>query len=347
MKKDVLTLQYLSSFCMSLYLVMQAGIPLFEGIRMLSEDEKDSARQKMLNEVAQKLEDGSELNVAIGSVGVFPKYVVDMTEIGERTGNLDRVLRSMSEYYDRQEQISQSIKNAILYPAILLVVMFFVIVVLVTNVLPVFNDVYVQLGGQMSPAAAAIMNFGVAVGQNWLPIVIVLAVLAAIALACRFVQPLKSRVSAFFARVRSSKSIGAMVAYTRFAAVMAMTMSSGMDIDESLAMAGNLTEDVVVQGKIEKCRSLMSAGGSFESSVTEADILPALYCRMLTIGVKTGSADDVMSEIARRSEVQVNDKIESIIGKVEPTLVIVMSVVVGLILMSVMLPLVNIMSTIG
>ena len=128
---------------------------------------------------------------------------------------------------------------------------------------------------------------------------------------------------------------------------MAMTMSSGMDVDESLEMAANLTGNPIVSERIGRCRELMAQGESFEDAITSSKVLPLLYCRMITIGIRTGSADTVMSEIARRTEEQSNDRIESVVSKVEPTLVIIMSVIVGLILLSVMLPLVNVMSSIG
>lgn len=347
MKRNVLTLPYLSSFCMSMYLVMQAGIPLAEGVQMLAEDEKDAGRRGLLLKLHESLDMGEPLGTAMEKTDEFPKYVLDMVDLGERTGNLDRVLKSLSEYYERQEQVSKSIKNAIMYPAILLVVMILVVVVLITKVLPVFGEVYRQLGSEMSPAAAAIMNFGVAVSAHWRAIVVVLAVLAAVIAACVLAKPLHAAFAKLFTQLRSEKSIGAMVAYTRFASAMAMTMSSGMDVDESLEMAANLTGNPVVSERIGRCRELMAQGESFEDAITSSKVLPLLYCRMITIGIRTGSADTVMSEIARRTEEQSNDRIESVVSKVEPTLVIIMSVIVGLILLSVMLPLVNVMSSIG
>ena len=347
MKKNDLTLPYLSSFCMSMYLVMQAGIPLDEGTRMLAEDEKDPGRRSLLEKLSGELELGESLGAAMEKTGAFPKYVRDMVNLGECTGNLDRVLKSLSEYYDRQEQISKSIKNAIMYPAILLVVMILVVVILITRVLPVFGEVYRQLGSEMSPTAAAIMNFGAALSAHWQIPTLVLAVLATAVLVCVFVKPVHAVLSNFISRRHSDQSIGAMVAYTRFASAMAMTMSSGMDVDESLEMAANLTGNPAVSERIRLCRERMAQGENFEDAISASRVLPALYCRMLTIGIRTGAADTVMTEIARRTEEQANDRIESAVSKVEPTLVIIMSVIVGLILLSVMLPLVNVMSAIG
>ncbi len=347
MKRAVLTLPYLSSFCMSMYLVMQAGIPLEEGVRMLAEDEKDTRRRELLFKLYSDLAEGASFGEAITKAGLFPRYMLDMTKLGEQTGNLDRVLKALSIYYDRQEQLSKRIRNAVMYPAVLFAVMVLVVVVLVTKVLPVFGEVYRQLGSELSPAASAILNFGTALSAHWPSVVLVLAILIALVLLCVLVKPVRAVLSGCFARVRSEKAIGVMVAYTRFASAMAMTMASGMDLDEALDMAANLTGNPVVVARVDLCRKRMRQGESFENALASAKVLPLLYCRMIAVGVKAGAADTVMSEIARRTEEEANDRIESAVSKVEPTLVIIMSVMVGLILLSVMLPLVSIMSTIG
>lgn len=128
---------------------------------------------------------------------------------------------------------------------------------------------------------------------------------------------------------------------------MAMTLASGLDTDESLDMVERITENPAMLGRIAKCRELMESGELFVDAISKSEIFNSMYCRMLSIGFKTGTADQVMDEIARRSEEEVDENIESVINKVEPTLVIIMSLIVGLILLSVMLPLMSIMTTIG
>ena len=112
---------------------------------------------------------------------------------------------------------------------------------------------------------------------------------------------------------------------------MAMALSSGMDTDEAMDVARRLNSDTAMAGKIETCRELMQGGKGLSEAISAADILPPIYCRMLTIGMKAGSADTVMAEIASRGEEEVNDRIFPLSAKGEPTLVIIMSVIVGLI----------------
>lgn len=338
---------YLSSFCMEMSLCLKAGISLSEGIYMLATDETDRDLKEMLDGIYKKMDEGSSFEDALKSAECFPKYVIDMVEIGTKTGRLEDVMRALAGYYTRQEQITASIKNAVVYPFVLMFMLLLVIGVLVVKVLPIFNDVYNELGAEMSAIAVAIMNIGTAVTQYAAIILGVGVAVVVIAVIVSAIPSLSLKAVTLWNKVTAGRKVSKKISSARFASGMAMTLASGLDTDESLDMVERITENPVMLGRIKKCRELMASGELFVDAISKAEIFPSLYCRMLSIGFKTGTADSVMEEIARRSEVEVNEDIESIINKVEPTLVIIMSLIVGLILLSVMLPLMSIMTSIG
>ena len=342
-KVKTLGADYLSFFCMELYLSVRAGVPLDEGVAMLRDHEADKSVKATLDAVYGQMELGETLNIAMRESGAFPHYVVDMIEIGERTGHLEATLKALADYYERQEQISKSVRSAVLYPAILLATMLVVIIVLITQVLPIFGGVMEQLGTSMSGFSLALMNIGLFLKHNWLPVVAVLIVIAA-ALAFLFTRPkMRERLADF----GFSKKIGGAIASSRFASAMAMTMESGLDVDDSLNMAERLTSNPDMLKKIADLRAKMADDMSFADAVEASGIFPKMYGRMLAVAFRAGAADSAMSEIARRTEDDAEDAIESLIGRIEPTLVIIMSVLVGLILLSVMLPLMSIMNGMG
>jgi type IV pilus assembly protein PilC len=342
MSKKTFRADYLSSFCMELHLILQAGISINEGILLLCADEDDEEARKELQEIADKMSLGGTLSAALSESGLFPKYMLDMVAIGERTGNLDTVFKALSEYYDRQEQLSRSIRSAVLYPAVLLAMMLFVVVILVTKVLPIFNDTFRQLGATMSATATAAMSFGAALSRNWLVIVIVLIAVIAALIVVFSNRNLRGHIAAFLMPKLTHN-----IASARFASAMAMTLQSGLDLDDSLEMAENLSDNHKMIERIRSCRRKILEGTPFAEAISQAGIFSAMFCRMLSVGIRAGASDTVMNEIASRSEEGVREDIDRKIARVEPVLVIVMSVLVGVILLSVMLPLMSIMSSIG
>ena len=332
---------------MELYLIVQSGITLNEGLLLLAEDENDESVKNILKNIYDRIDVGTDITTAFSADGVFPSYMVNMIGIGERTGRLDSVFRALSLYYDRQVAISRTIKSAVVYPSILFAMMLAVIAVLVIMVLPIFNNVFTQLGSTMSPLAQAFMNFGAALSSGRWVILAVVAVILILCLLIRFLPSMRKRFALFSGNIFAKMTLGKKTGRARFASALAMTLASGLDIDSSMEMAQKLCGDSPIANNVQKCRDLVKDGMPFADAIAEMSLFDPIYCRMLSIGVKTGSADLVMDDIARRSEEAVEIAIEKTIGKVEPILVVAMSFLVGLVLLSVMLPLMDIMSSIG
>ena len=332
---------YISSFCMELYLMLQAGIPLGEGMDILKEGEHDSNLCVILGEMAETLHQGHPLHMTLEKAQVFPQYMVDMIGVGEETGRLDQGLKGLAEYYDRQEQLSQTLRRAVLYPAVLLCVLLLVMGVLIIEVLPMFNDVYAQLGATMTGIGAGILAFGMALKSHWVIAILVIVLVVALVVFWAMQGQKKGE------RVLLSKRLALVVASAKLASVLSMALQSGMDMDMSLELGEKLTQHPGIKGKIKSCRTAMAEGDVLANAVAQAGLFSSLYSRMLGVGIRTGTIDQVMEDIAQRSDRTAQDAIESYIGGVEPTLVVVMSVLVGVVLMSVMLPLASIMSSLG
>jgi len=339
-RKKTLPAVYLAFLCRELAMVLDAGIPLGDGLDLLIENEKAKEYCDVLRGMSEGMKDGKEFSAVVKEAGVFPDYLMEMVTVGEQTGNMDVILLGLSDYYTRQEELFQSIKGAIIYPVILFVMMLMVITVLVTKVLPVFQDVLNQLGTSLSAGALTVMKIGLAVGKAW----IVIPVLGGVIIAGMLLLFGNEKYKARLLDRGFSKKIGTAVSTSRFAAVMAMCMKGGLNIDESLKLAEGVITYPPVREKVKKTGELMLTQ-SFADSVTAAGLLPPVYTTALAVGEKTGAADTVMDSISRRLETDAQAKIDAAVGRVEPTLVLVMSLLIGLILLTVMIPLINIMST--
>ncbi len=332
---------YLSSFCMELYLILQAGISMDEGLDILAHGEEDGQVRQVLETVTSTLREGYGLSDGLRQAGEFPTYMVDMIEIGEQTGNLDRGLKGLSTYYDRQEQLEQNSRRAVLYPAVLLTMLVLVLAVLVVEVLPMFNDVYAQLGGTLTGLGAMILNFGIGLRENW-----VLAMAVVLAVVALFVV-LTTHWQKDGSRVLLSKKLGMAVATSKMASALAMALQSGLDMDVAMEMAEGLTQHPQLREKIGQCRRMMETGEGFARVASQMGLFSSLDCRMLGVGVRTGAVDTVMEDVARRCDNTAQDTMDRYVGSVEPTLVMIMAALVGMVLLSVMLPLASIMTSLG
>ena len=345
--RKVLTNSYLSAFCLEVHMLLCAGVTLGEGVLMIQDDERDDEGKKILQNLLDGLDEGRSFSSALRDSGYFPRYMVSMTEAGEKTGRLADTLKALSEYYDRRERQAAAVKNAVLYPAILLVMMVAVVLILIVYVLPVFNDVFGRFGSRMSPLATHLMRFGGWLGGVSAIIAAIFGVVFAAALIMWISPGLRERATRFFRDKMGGGGIFGEMASSHFVAAMALSAASGLDSEEAVRMAaavsgGTKTSDA----KNAACIDLIRSGKTLPDAMREAGILSPRDGRLLALGVRSGMADAAMAEIARRKERDVQDGMDRFIGRIEPALVIITSVIIGVILLSVMLPLMGIMASI-
>lgn len=334
-----------AAFCEQMAYMVGAGISMQEGLMIVGDDLKNETGAHIVQELREAVEEGQTLGMALEKSGRFPDYMVHMVEIGEASGRLEQVLKSLCAYYERQESIAKSIKSAVTFPLIMIAMMIAVILVVIIEVLPVFQTVFEQLGGELSGFVQGLLQFGSAVSRNAVVIVIVIAAVIAVILVLRATKRGKAFLSAVYGGL--FRRTAAAVASGRFASAMALMLSSGMDVDAALEMALELNENPGTRRKILAMQGMMNEGMAFSDAIVKAEMFSGLYGKMITVGFKTGTLETVMQRIAARYEEEADRRMNAIVSALEPTLVAVLSLIVGLILISVMLPLMGVMFAIG
>lgn len=345
--QKLLTNSEIASFCGQTAMILRAGITPAEGMNILLSDTKDAKGREIIEGILNTCRQGESFQKALCDSGVFPDYVLHMVTLGEESGNLDDVMQALANYYEREEAVAESIRGAIRYPFIMIGMMFLVIYVLLTKVLPIFNQVFIQLGSEMSGVSSSLLALGHSLNRYSLILLIILIVCVLLYFLAFKTRKGHQISTAFLTKLPLTKGFYEKVAAGRFASGLAMTLSSGLDTYSSLDMVSALVENKAMQQKISDCKKYLEDGDNLSEALTKAAIFSNLYSRMVAVGFRTGSIDQVMSKISENYEKETDKKLQSIIAVLEPTLVIILSLIVGLILLSVILPLMGIMSSIG
>ena len=322
----------IAEFCNQMHLMLASGISALEALNLLLEDAQNDAEKEMLLKMIEKMESTGYFYDAAESVQVFPSYSLHMMKLGEETGTLDKVLGALSSHYTREENLNNMIKSALTYPCIMLGMMALIILVLIIKVMPIFSQVFEQLGQEMTGLSAALLKMGESFKKYGLIFAAVLVVI--------FIVLYLNRK-----RLPFQKNIQELIATCRFADGMSIALKSGLSPENSLELASNLVENNTVKEKIELCKEKLNEGSSLHDALKDTKILSGSYARMAYIAGKSGMLDEAMEQIASEYEHTAYTKIHSIIGMLEPTLVMILSVIVGIILLSVMMPLLGIMSS--
>jgi len=343
-KRAMLSNTELSAFCAQLAMILNSGISAYEGIAIMDSEAETKAEHELLGKVSEKLYETASLYTALAESGVFPEYLLNMVRIGEETGSLDVVMQRLAEHYQREDQLRNAIKTTLRYPAVMAGMMLAVIVILLVKVLPVFNRVYIQLGAEMTGVSRVLMNIGNAISRYSLVFAVICAAALALAAAAVYTEKGKSAAAKIASKAGTVKKLVQLRASMRFAGAMALSLGAGLTPECSLELAAGLDSSEEYAEKIEKCRQSVIETGDFSNAIRDCGIFGGVYAHMAAVGMKTGNVAEVMQSIAELSGEEFETRLNNILASVEPALVIALSLAVGLILLSVMLPLLGIIS---
>ncbi|NCB92042.1 MAG: type II secretion system F family protein [Clostridia bacterium] len=334
----------ISSFCSQMAMILHAGISTAEGISIMLEDSSSPEEKAILTDIQNEMNETGDFHGALKKSEVFPSYFLQMILIGEQTGRLDDVMDSLSRHYDREESLSASIRSAITYPLIMISMMLIIVLILVIKVLPIFQQIFQQFGFEMSGFSKGLMSLGTSISNYSFILIIFFAVIILGGFAVFKTKRGSLLLTNWFSNLRFTRDYYHKLAACRFASGLSLALSSGLTQEEGIELSESLINNPAFQKHIEQCKAEMLEGKTLAEALGHTGIFPGLYARMVTVGDRTGSLDDVLQKIAAQYEEELDNRLAKMIGVLEPTLVIALSVIVGLILLSVMLPLMGILS---
>lgn len=330
-QQKILSNLELAEFSNQLSLMLGAGISIFESLHLLLEDAQSDEERALLTQLSETLEQTGYFHEAVKSSNVFPHYAASMIQLGEETGTLDAVMTSLHTHYTRESNLARLIRSTLIYPVIMIVMMLLIVLVLLTKIMPIFQQVFLQLGQKMNGFSTALLTLGKTLSHYSIFLTLLIGLIVVIVFFTRKHLP-------FHKKLQEQLSI------CRFADGMAIVLKSGLSPEQGLELVATLVENEVLEKKIKVCQELLNEGQNFSEALHQAQIFKGSYARMALIAGKAGVLDEAMSEIASEYEYAVNTKLTNLIAMIEPTLVIVLSLIVGIILFSVMLPLLGVMS---
>lgn len=347
MKKTLHT-ETVAGLCLELSLLYHAGVTAGDALALLAEG-SEGEEKTLLTTMARRVDDGASLSAAMEESGAFPAYATGLVAVGERSGRAEEALSALAEYYERRSRMERQLRNALLYPAVLLGLMLVVIGVLLVKVLPIFDDVYAALGGRLTGVAGGLLRLG-----RWLDaalpvLLILLAAAAAVAVVYAVCPAFRSMARRLRGENRGAKGLSRTLATAKVAQALSMALASGMEAGAAIELAGRLVEEdaPAAARRCERCKNLLDGGKPLGAAMGESGLLPPAQCRLLDTAERSGRVDGAMDHIARQLDQEGDAALERLAGRVEPALVLTASALVGVILLSVMLPLMHIMSAIG
>jgi len=346
-KLKKLNLNELSLFSYQLSIILKSGVPYLEGLELLKKESEDKLMKNLSSKLYSDVKSGKKLHESFKEIGVFPDYFVQMSKIAEKSGTLDTEMENLSKFYENSEQTRYEIRKALVYPIILFVLMASVIALLVVKVFPIFQEVLTSLGGDLPASTKVILNLSRFL-QTFGTIILIFIGLIII-IIFMFSKSSKGNRTLDKLKINSSVlgKIYKKLSALRFSQGLSMMVKSGISFEDAVEMSTPLIENMYVQEKLKQAHSSLIKGSSVVDAFKNTGVFPNLFIQMLGMGFKSGQVEDMLSKLKDVYVMELDRATDKFTSSIEPTLVIVLSIVVGIILLTVMLPMIQIMSSIG
>jgi len=326
-------------FTRQLSTMIDAGLPLIQGVEILANQEPNKTFQKILNQIKTDVESGSTFADALKKhPKVFDNLYTNLVAAGELGGVLDIVLQRLAAYIEKNEKLKRKVKGALVYPSTILVIAVVVVLVMLVFVIPVFQDMFSSLGGQLPALTQGVVDLSAFLRRNCL-----FLIGAAVAVGFAF-----SRVKAtdqggyFFDKLFLKLPIFGLllrkVAVARFSRTLGTMISSGVPILDGLDIVAKTSGNRIVEEAIMITKMSISEGKTIAEPLSKSGVFPSMVCQMVAVGESTGALDSMLIKIADFYDEEVDASVDALTSLIEPMMMIFLGGTVGTMLAAMYLP---------
>ena len=343
-----LSRKQLVEFSNNIGIMLNAGVPLITALEELREDADNKYIQKMLGEITESIQGGDSLNAAIAKRAKdFPELYVSLIKIGEETGRLSDIFFNCAKHYKRIDDLIKSTRKAMLYPAFVLVALVLAAFVFLALVFPPLFDLLFDLGVELPLITRIVMAISSGLKNHWFLITVGITLFIILIIALRRHKPTRYWFDWAEINIPVLKPLMIQLRMTFFLRYLALLLNAGVDILKGLELATASTNNLVVEEKMAEVKQKVIEGEQFSRSLKQVDFIPNTVVRMVSVGETSGTLSEQMDYLADVYNEELERRIDGAIAMLEPALIFVMAGLALALVMAVLLPLYNMVSTIS
>jgi len=339
LKTQKVKLKELAVYSRQLSVLIDAELPLIQGLTILAEQTKNKYFKQVIKDVRGDVEAGSTLNQAKKKFPrVFDDLYCNLVASGEQSGSLDIMLRRLSEFLEKIVRLRSQIKQAMIYPSAIVIFAVIVVIFMLWKVIPVFANIFVELGATLPSLTAFIMSLSNFVQKY---ILFIFAGIIALVFAFRYArrtEPGRKVIDRWLLRMPLFGALLEKVGLSRVTRTLATLLSGGVPMLESLKITSSTAGNVIIEDQIMRARSLVAEGTSLTDAFKEVGHFPFMLIQMIGVGEATGTLDEMLTKLADFYDEEVEASVANLLAVMEPVLLIFVGGMVGTIVISMYLP---------
>ena len=340
----------LTAFTRQLATLVDAGLPLLRGLRVLEKQEKNKTLKGIIGELAMSIEGGSTFSEGLAQhPKVFNRLFVNMVKAGELGGVLEVVLARLADFMEKAQKIKGKVIAAMFYPTAVMTVAVVILGVLMVFVVPKFKEIFKDmLPGQGLPAFTRfVLGVSDAIAHNF--IVTAIGVIIAVAAFIAFIKTRFGRRlwDKFKLNMPVLGTVISKVAISRFTRTLGTLVSSGVPILQALTIVKETSGNVVVGNAVAAVHESVKEGETITAPLEASKVFPPMVVSMVDVGEQTGALPEMLMKIADTYDDEVDNAVSAMTSLLEPIMIVILAVIVGSIVIALFLPLISLIDNLG
>ena len=341
-------LKDIAVFCRQFYVMLDSGLSIGKALNILIEQgEKPKIREALIG-VNGDLKRGETLASSMRKrKDVFPNLLTSMIDAGERSGNLDIILKRMAEYYEKETKIRGKIKSAMIYPIVLGVVAIIAITFILTFVMPTFVQMFEENNVDLPTSTKMVLGTSKMLGKYG--IIIFLILVTAIILLGKYLKSEEGqyKLSIINLKIPVIKKLTQKIIVSRFTRTMGIVSSSGMSLVTSLEIVSSVVGNKIAEKELLKVKEKVLKGEGLGDSIMKIKIFPPMLASMVKVGEEAGSLDSILDKTADFYDDELEREIQTATALIEPAMIVLMGIIIGFLLISILTPMFKMYNSIG
>ncbi len=308
-----------------------AGLSLVRALYILQEQQENKRAKAVLLDIYEEVQKGKSFSEVLeAKPGVFPDLFVSMVAAGESSGTLDQILVRVSDHFANANKTNNKVKSAMVYPIILLVLALAVVVLMFTMILPTFADMMEP--EDMSPLTRGMMAFSDSLINYWYIYIIVILALVFGFWFCKRVPAIKLKMDELVLRIPKVGKLLATIYTGRFARNMSNLYAAGLQMVDCIQKSVQVLGNTYINKKFEEVIDNIKLGESMSKAVEKTGIFEGMFTSIIYVGEESGTLDTILSKAADYYEEEGDSAITKLVGMLEPVMIIIMGIAIGLVL---------------
>lgn len=321
--------------------MIDAGLPLVQCLEILANQEPNRFFAAALRDIKGTVEQGATFSDALRRhPKIFDELFVNLVQAGEVGGILDTILNRLAVYIEKRVKLARQVRGALVYPIAVIVIMIVVMIVLMTWVIPAFEGMFAEFGAK--DALPALTKYVIATSQafvSYLPLTIIATILLVVFATYTYRTPRGKRaVHRVILKLPIMGPVLQKIAVARFTRTLGTLLASGVPILDALDIVAKTAGNVIIEEGLMYARARISEGKNMAEPLTEINVFPGMVVQMVAVGEQTGALDTMLNKIADFYEEEVDVAVAALTSLLEPILMVIVGTMVGIVLMSMYLP---------